>query len=145
MTAQSALIPMPGLDFTVNLKVEPQGSKKAIPHKATGRIILIDVKSPELKAFRNALGMVARSQVGEIPWAGVHVPVRVQIDCFFVKPESVKNRRFPSVKPDADKAARSCLDAMTGIVYADDAQVVVLIVTKNYGSRDKVRVRVELL
>jgi crossover junction endodeoxyribonuclease RusA len=144
-----AVLPLPvlieTLDFTVYLRVEPQGSKKAIPHKATGRIILIDVKSRELKAFRLALGAIARGKVSEIPWAPVHVPLKVQLDCFFIRPESVKNRRFPSVKPDVDKAARSCLDAMTGIVYADDAQVVQLIATKNYGDREKVRVRVEVL
>jgi Holliday junction resolvase RusA-like endonuclease len=40
---------------------------------------------------------------------------------------------WPVVKPDWDKIARSCSDAMTGIIYLDDAQIVEGHVKKEYG------------
>ena len=38
----------------------------------------------------------------------------------------------PIGKPDLDKLARAVLDALTGIVWVDDAQVVDLVLTKRY-------------
>jgi crossover junction endodeoxyribonuclease RusA len=37
---------------------------------------------------------------------------------------------------DVDKLARAALDAMTGVVYLDDAQVVSLLVTKCWAEAD---------
>jgi Holliday junction resolvase RusA-like endonuclease len=39
---------------------------------------------------------------------------------------------YPNVMPDLDKLARAILDALTGIVWRDDAQVVRLDVEKIY-------------
>lgn len=41
---------------------------------------------------------------------------------------------FPAVNPDLDKLARAVLDALTGIAYRDDAQVVELLASKRYGT-----------
>lgn len=40
--------------------------------------------------------------------------------------------RYPRSKPDADKLARSTLDSLSGIVFDDDARIVVLHVEKRY-------------
>jgi crossover junction endodeoxyribonuclease RusA len=40
----------------------------------------------------------------------------------------------PITKPDIDKLARAVLDALTGIVFRDDAQVVELEIVKRYGA-----------
>lgn len=47
----------------------------------------------------------------------------------YVKPSAPK---YPAVKPDTLKLARSTEDAMTGIVYEDDALSVDLILKKRY-------------
>jgi Holliday junction resolvase RusA-like endonuclease len=39
---------------------------------------------------------------------------------------------YPVVRPDADKLLRAVLDALTGRVWADDAQVVVATARKRY-------------
>lgn len=39
---------------------------------------------------------------------------------------------YPDGKPDIDKLARAVLDALTGVVFWDDAQVVTLGVSKGY-------------
>jgi|SRR5688572_6708902 len=41
---------------------------------------------------------------------------------------------YPRSKPDADKLARATLDSLTGIVFDDDARIVVLVVEKYYAS-----------
>jgi Holliday junction resolvase RusA-like endonuclease len=47
-----------------------------------------------------------------------------------LKPWAVDAR--PTGKPDADKLARSTLDALTGIIFTDDALVVRLVAEKFY-------------
>ena len=51
-----------------------------------------------------------------------------------LKPKTVK-RIYPFVRPDLDKLCRAVLDALTGIAYKDDQQVVSLFATKSYGER----------
>ena len=48
----------------------------------------------------------------------------------------------PVKKPDIDNVAKCFLDAMNGIVYKDDSQVVSLHVTKEYGTVGMVEVLV---
>jgi len=52
---------------------------------------------------------------------------------------------FPTVKPDADNAAKLVCDACNGIVYMDDKQVVDLLVRKRYGVLQRVVVTVTLM
>lgn len=55
---------------------------------------------------------------------------------------------FVTAKPDADKLTRAALDALTAVVFGDDAQVGRLVVTKRYAAPTEgpgVRVRVACL
>lgn len=47
------------------------------------------------------------------------------------RPKTVK-REFPSVKPDLDKLTRAIGDALSGVVYKDDAQIIRLDAIKFY-------------
>lgn len=49
------------------------------------------------------------------------------------KREQILNRElFPTVKPDCDNIAKNINDALNGIAYPDDKQIMGLIVTKAY-------------
>ena len=48
----------------------------------------------------------------------------------------------PTVKPDVDNVAKAITDAMNGIVYVDDAQIVELVCGKYYAEEPKVMVKV---
>jgi Holliday junction resolvase RusA-like endonuclease len=48
---------------------------------------------------------------------------------------------WPCVKPDCTKLLRGVEDAMTGIVWRDDAQVVEQMVSKVYGAPERAQVR----
>jgi Holliday junction resolvase RusA-like endonuclease len=43
---------------------------------------------------------------------------------------------FPAKKPDVLKLARAVEDAMTGVVYRDDAQIVREVLLKDFGNAD---------
>jgi crossover junction endodeoxyribonuclease RusA len=61
--------------------------------------------------------------------------VRVMLDFALQRPKSLPKRTSQHLKkPDIDKLARAVLDALTGILYRDDSEVVRLDVTKRYAA-----------
>ena len=108
----------------------PQGSKRAF--NVGDRAVVVDVNPRKLKDWRSAINSVLQDK-----WEGPPLEGAVSVELHFqlLRPPSVseKKRPYPSVMPDIDKLARAALDAMTGIVFRDDAQVVRLDATKAYG------------
>lgn len=49
----------------------------------------------------------------------------------------------PKKKPDTDNIAKICLDALNGIAYPDDSQVVELLVQKFYSEQPRVEIEIE--
>ena len=58
-------------------------------------------------------------------------------------PPARRIREAPCVRPDVDKLARALLDALTGVAYEDDGQVVTLTVRKRYGPDTLTRVFID--
>lgn len=109
----------------------PQGSKVVM----RGR--LVDVRSKELKAWRRAIAAAATN--ANVP---IEIDaVRVSLTFYLPRPKTVL-RKFPSVRPDLDKLARACLDAITGIAFLDDGQVCDLHCYKRYQSEGGIGVRI---
>ena len=74
-----------------------------------------------------------RQEWGDRPCAPAGVPVTVRIVTMRPIPKSRPKKIVaePDVyKPDADNVAKLVLDALTGVAYEDDAQVVRVCVTK---------------
>jgi crossover junction endodeoxyribonuclease RusA len=73
-------------------------------------------------------------------------PLHVNLDCHLLKPKSKPKRvNWPTTKPDIDKIARAVLDAMTGVIYRDDAQVVALRVAKFYGDPPRLEIAIQFI
>jgi crossover junction endodeoxyribonuclease RusA len=129
--------------FTVRGIPQPQGSSRARMSKdKTGKLHAFvatdahDEKTP-LGSWRTAIADGAREAMDEAPLlAG---PLKVWLTFVFPRPSShylpaCGKRPVPVLradapiykmgKPDLDKLLRSALDAMTGIVWRDDSQVV---------------------
>lgn len=58
-------------------------------------------------------------------------PVSMQLTFRLTAPKSVR-REHPTVRPDLDKLVRAVLDALTGLAYKDDSQVVSIQASKTY-------------
>src|SRR5271170_2147774 len=119
----------------------PQGSTRAFVPKGWTRPIITAANS-KTKPWRQEIAGVAQG-AGIAPWVS-GTPIRVVINFYFERPKSLKKAIVDKVtKPDLDKLARSALDALTGIAFTDDSQVVDLHVTKNFGSPARAEIVVE--
>ena len=127
--------------FLVRGLPAPQGSKRAIVNRFSGRAALIE-SSARVKPWRADIREAATTEMrGGAPSSG---PLSVSIAFVFPRPKShfgsgrnasIQKESAPkhhTGKPDLDKLARAALDAMTGIVYLDDAQIVQLHLSKRY-------------
>lgn len=101
--------------FDVVGRPAPQGSKK---HVGGGRYV---EASKHLPAWRKAVTLAAKAVYSGDPLIG---PVRVRIMFRLEKPKSTKFSAAPAGKPDIDKLVRGCFDALIGVCFIDDSQVV---------------------
>jgi len=108
---------------------QPQGSSRAF---VRGGRAHITTANPKLHSWRDVIGWEAtRAMVGTdmIDMA----PVEVRATFILSRPKSApKSRQWPTTKPDSDKLARGLLDAITGVCFRDDSQVIWLTVGKRY-------------
>lgn len=72
-------------------------------------------------------------------------PIRVRLVFRMPIPKSIPKRRpsFMTKRPDLDKMIRSVKDALTGVLYRDDNQVVCVEAHKTYGEEPGVTITVE--
>lgn len=125
--------------FTVLGRALPQGSKNAF--KAGNRVVLVEA-SKGLKPWRSVVALEAKLTMDEVQDQSlIEGAVAVEILFQFVPGKTVKRKEM-TTKPDVDKLSRAILDALTGVCWKDDSQVVELRVRKQYGVADLVRVAV---
>lgn len=83
------------------------------------------------------------------PKAPLAYSVIVEIDVYRKMPKAFSRTKVahaesgfirPTTKPDVDNYAKLVLDAMNGIFFHDDSQVVSLKCTKNYSARPRITI-----
>ncbi len=136
---------MSAVEFTVLGHPQPQGSTRAYLVKGKPRVTGDNFA---MKPWRQEVGWAAlraRADLGvNDVFAGRQVPVQAYLRFFFAPPKKIpRGRTLPAVKPDLDKVTRSIFDALSGVLWVDDAQVVGLMATKSYGLPERAEVRVE--
>jgi crossover junction endodeoxyribonuclease RusA len=119
------------ITFTVIGHAQPQGSTKAFMPKGA-RYPVVTSDNPNLKGWRHLVADEAQRHASGGPLCG---GVHVTLDFALQRPKSLPKRASQHLKkPDIDKLARAVLDALTGILYHDDSEVVRLDVTKRYAA-----------
>ena len=105
------------------VSIEPVA--KGRPRFCNGRVIT----PAKTRAFEAMLGLVFKLHKPKELLLG---PLDVTLVFQLVRPKSSK-RKYPSVKPDLDNFLKAVLDSGNGIFWKDDAQVVSLKASKQYG------------
>lgn len=131
------------ITFFVHGSPAPAGSKTAFCLKKdgryTGRAIVVDASGKKGKQWRESVSHNARLAMGaNPPFIGA-----LQMTIIFHMPRPQKHYLKSGLRPDAPeyhitrpdctKLLRAAEDAMTGIVYEDDGQIVEQTVKKTYG------------
>jgi len=135
------------IEFTVYGTPAPAGSKRGFKLKNSNRVVVTDA-SKRSKPWQGQVAQrAAEAMAGRQLLDGA-----LEVDVTFYKrrPKGHFGTRglrpsapaFPAVKPDATKLWRCVEDALTGIVYRDDALIVTQHVRKRYGEPERVEISV---
>lgn len=143
---------MTELEFRVRGIPVPQGSTRAFVRG--GRAVVVGTRR-DLLAWRAAIASSVATAMSDTP--PLEGPVAVHLFFRLPRPRShylpANGRRptpelrldapeFVAGKPDLDKLVRAALDALTGVVFRDDAQVVRRVVDKRFDETPGVEGRV---
>lgn len=129
------------VDFTVAGIPQPQGSARAFVPKGWKRAVITS-DNAKLRPWRQDVSIMAREAMGELQI----VAGAVEVACYFYfqKPKSTKKSVTQKItKPDIDKLLRGVLDALTGVVFQDDSQVVFVTCEKLFNFSPGCRIIVE--
>lgn len=134
------------ITFTVRGLPAPQGSKRAFRNKYSGRIQQVE-SSRRVAPWRSDVRDAALAAMATAPPLAAPVAIRLEFrmprpkghygsgrNAALLKPSAPAR---PAGKPDLDKLARAILDAIAGLVIADDALVVDLHAVKIYAADDR--------
>jgi Holliday junction resolvase RusA-like endonuclease len=132
--------------FTVYGTPAPAGSKRGFYNKKAGRVIVTD-DSARSRPWKAQVADAAAETMngGEL----LRGPMFLGCEFYFPRPKGHYGKRglrpsapaIPTVKPDLLKLARAVEDALSGVVYVDDAQIAREILDKFYGEPARVEVR----
>jgi Holliday junction resolvase RusA-like endonuclease len=122
------------MNITVYGDPVAKGSMKGF--NAGGRVILTN-DNVKTKDWQTLIAYTAGQKCKEV----AEGPVALEVTFYLPKGKTVK-RDLPTTKPDIDKLLRCVLDALTGIVYKDDGQVVGVLCIKRYDDRPRVEITV---
>ena len=144
------------LAFTVLGKPQTAGSKRAFPIKRKNGTLGV-VVSDDNKQTKNWQAAVRDAAMQVFAGGLLTGPLHVEMRFFFVRPASHygSGRNAGQVKasaplhaakrPDVLKLSRAVEDALTGVVWRDDAQIVVEVLTKEFGEPTRAEVEISAI
>ena len=144
---------MTDLSFTVLGKAAPAGSKRAFKHPSTGRVMVVDANRNAAPWKQQVAGTARDYYDGPL----LDGPLRLAVTFFSPRPKSHygqgRNRNtvkpaapdYPTGRPDCTKLLRGVEDALTGVVWKDDAQIVAQHAFKLYGEPERTLIRIQTM
>jgi Holliday junction resolvase RusA-like endonuclease len=130
---------------------QPKGSMKAF-YRPGMKFPIVTESNRSVKSWSQLVAEGASQALSQLPVGDRGVlegPVRLTMAFHLPRPKKYQRRGAEPAhvtKPDASKLIRAVEDALTQVVYRDDAQVVELVVAKRYAAIDgapHVDIRVE--
>lgn len=128
---------------------KPQGKARArtFYNKRIGK--MQSITPEQTKSYEDLIRWSYKAQGGGYY---INMPLQVRITAFYPIPKSfnkAKRERAisddlrPTTKPDCDNIIKVVLDALNGVAYYDDKQVVCVSCNKYYGERGYLKIEIE--
>lgn len=142
--------PVHSIKFTVPGEPVPKGRHRARIVQPRNRTAFIhfyqDSETEKYESLVARYASLAMQTRGLILGA-----LRVEVTAYVAIPQSWSGKKhlqaieeeiLPTTRPDADNYLKCCLDAMNGVAYKDDAQVVAMLVRKRYAEIPRLEIEI---
>lgn len=138
--------------------IPASNTKRVFINRKTNKPVIVD-RAKGKSQQEATIKLFAQTAAAEQGWKVTDAPVWLKIECFFTRPAGhfgtgrnaglVKPSApvWPTSKANGDRTnlLKSIEDALTGIVWRDDSQVVDGPITKAYGEHEMIRIVVREL
>lgn len=132
------------LDFRVYGFPVAQGRPRAFKIPATGQIRVYD--PAKSRSWKQDVKTQVLEKLAFTSDGLAEGPLEVYLGFKLQRPKSAPKRRlYPDRKPDLSNMARAVEDALKGVVYRDDSQIVRLVLEKDYDPQPGVVIRVRAM
>lgn len=118
------------MTWTLTVLGRPATKGSTVSFAGRGGRIITRTDSARLVPWTDAVRWACREQGVQVTPKDEGVSIRILV---FVPTPKRRMTHYPVTRPDVDKWARAALDALTGMAYVDDSQVVELTIGKVYG------------
>lgn len=130
------------IEFVVYSDPLPKGSARAFVPKGWTRPVITSA-TKGLKDWERKIAAAAQMKASGTLLIG---PVRLTIRFVLTRPKSLPKKTTDHTKrPDLDKLIRGATDALTGVIWKDDSQVVSILASKVYAGTDADAPRAEFV
>jgi Holliday junction resolvase RusA-like endonuclease len=121
------------LHFSVYGVAQPKGSSKAFLPKGWTRPIVTSA-NPKNKGWQQLVAEAASQAIAlRASFVLLESSVRLGVVFYLPRPKAIRDRQVPHTKkPDLDKLVRSVKDALSKVVWRDDALVMEISARKEY-------------
>lgn len=119
------------ISFTVQTKPVPQARPRFFVRHSGFRTHVGAYNPKQCKSFKEAIAWHARIKAMEVGLKGV-LTGPISISLIFQMGQNGKEV-YHTKRPDLDNLAKAVKDALKGIIYADDSQIVEAHLYKQYG------------
>lgn len=134
------------MEFIIEGK--PQGKARPRFSRKSGTVYTPSKTKQYEKAIRTALLNRLYEELEDYDPAGY---ISIKVDAYFPVPKSWNKAKkasalagdiYPTSKPDIDNIQKAVLDALNGVAYEDDKQVVRIVATKRYAEHGFLRIEI---
>jgi crossover junction endodeoxyribonuclease RusA len=135
------------ISFFVPGTPAPGGSKRAFFNRKTGKAMVVDACAQNKPWRSDVKAFAQEAHKNGPPLQGA---LKLSIVFFMARPkghfgtgrnsDKLKDSapQYPTGKPDSTKLTRSCEDALNGVLWKDDSQIVTQSISKRYTIDGKV-------
>jgi Holliday junction resolvase RusA-like endonuclease len=126
----------------------PYSERTRIGRSKSGKLAVWSYRPDKVQDYQTTVGWSARqAMVGQPPLAG---PLAIAVTVFAQVPPSWSRKKRAAAlsgelrpgRPDWDNLAKAIGDALTSIVFADDAQIAEAQISKRYDAKPRLEIEI---
>ena len=136
------------INMTIDIKPLPQPR----PRFARRGNFVTTYDTPKIKTYKKHIEIAVRNEMVSKGVRMSQEPLIITLDFTFAPPKSYPKYKVKEIMSgkikftknvDVDNLAKAIMDAINGVAYEDDRQVIELNVRKQYGEKDAIHIKIK--
>lgn len=134
------------MDDNFMTRIWIEGKPFPAPRPRFDSIRKIAYNNKDYTNIKNKIGLIAKSRFKQ----PLECPIFLKLDFFYEMPKSwskkkKENAKWKESRPDIDNLQKTVFDALNGIAYKDDSQIVMVQARKQYGQKEGTIIEIQSL